>query len=208
MAPGYSGSSLTVPPALSGRSRRHTRVLAATTLICLLLAIKIPAADAADASRNDRPRKTIDFNFQVRPILSDKCFNCHGPDPRNRKAGLRLDTKEGAFGATQVGRPRHRARQPRGERARSRGSPPRTRPSGCRPSRWADAVAAGDRPPQALDRARRRVAGALVVPAAGRGAGPRGQEPGLAPKPDRSLRPGPSGGRAADARARGRARSG
>ena len=40
------------------------------------------------------PRK-VDFNFQVRPILSDKCFKCHGPDPRNRKAGLRLDTRKG-----------------------------------------------------------------------------------------------------------------
>ena len=41
--------------------------------------------------------KRIDFNYQIRPILSDKCFNCHGPDPRKRKAGLRLDTKDGAF---------------------------------------------------------------------------------------------------------------
>jgi len=47
--------------------------------------------------------KRVDFNFQVRPILADKCFNCHGPDPRQRKAGLRLDTKEGAFGATKSG---------------------------------------------------------------------------------------------------------
>ncbi len=137
MAPGYSGSSLTVPPALSGRSRRHTRVLAATTLICLLLAIKIPAADAADASRNDRPRKTIDFNFQVRPILSDKCFNCHGPDPRNRKVGLRLDTKEGAFGATPSGAvPSFRATSR--PVSWSGESPPQTKPKGCRPNRWAD----------------------------------------------------------------------
>ena len=49
------------------------------------------------------PRKKVDFNFQVRPILSDKCFNCHGPDSRQRKAGLRLDTKEGAFGTNKSG---------------------------------------------------------------------------------------------------------
>ncbi len=41
----------------------------------------------------------IDFNFHVKPILSDRCFKCHGPDPKVREAGLRLDTKEGAFTA-------------------------------------------------------------------------------------------------------------
>ena len=54
-------------------------------------------------ARGDEPHPKVDFNFQVRPILSDKCFNCHGPDPRMRKAGLRLDTKEGAFGTTKSG---------------------------------------------------------------------------------------------------------
>lgn len=38
----------------------------------------------------------IDYNFHVRPILSDKCFACHGPDKAKQEAGLRLDTWEGA----------------------------------------------------------------------------------------------------------------
>lgn len=39
----------------------------------------------------------IDFNFHIRPILSDRCYTCHGPDANTREAGLRLDLQEGAF---------------------------------------------------------------------------------------------------------------
>ena len=39
----------------------------------------------------------ISYNFHIRPILSDKCFKCHGPDKNKREAGLRLDIADSAF---------------------------------------------------------------------------------------------------------------
>ena len=53
-------------------------------------------ASLADLTVPDK----VDFNFHVKPILSDKCFACHGPDMANQQANLRLDTEEGAFKTT------------------------------------------------------------------------------------------------------------
>ena len=39
----------------------------------------------------------VDFTRDVRPILVGKCYQCHGPDDKVRKAGLRLDTRDGAL---------------------------------------------------------------------------------------------------------------
>ena len=53
--------------------------------------------------------KPLDFNLNVRPILSDKCFSCHGPDEHGRKADLRLDIEKNAkdpgFMAIVAGKP-------------------------------------------------------------------------------------------------------
>jgi mono/diheme cytochrome c family protein len=63
------------------------------------LAVAEPTANTtpsqtAQPSRSSAP---IDFNRDIRPILSDHCFACHGPDEKSRKSGLRLDRKDDAF---------------------------------------------------------------------------------------------------------------
>ncbi|MBK7999636.1 MAG: DUF1553 domain-containing protein [Verrucomicrobia bacterium] len=45
----------------------------------------------------------VDFNYHIKPLLSDRCFFCHGPDEKGRKGKLRLDTPEGAFKALEGG---------------------------------------------------------------------------------------------------------
>lgn len=62
----------------------------------LLSALALSAASSAFAAEAPVPAK-IEFNRDVRPILSDNCFYCHGPDKNHRKAKLRLDIREEAL---------------------------------------------------------------------------------------------------------------
>ncbi len=77
-----------------------------TTTPPVLAGLLISAAawgTAAGERDGSAPPSRIDFARQIRPILSDNCFRCHGPDDTERKVGLRLDIKDKAFGELRGG---------------------------------------------------------------------------------------------------------
>ncbi len=67
-------------------------VVLAASLLSLPAAVRSQDAPSASESRAG----TVDFLREVRPVLASHCFKCHGPDEKSRKAGLRLDQREGA----------------------------------------------------------------------------------------------------------------
>ena len=77
-------------------------MLRTPSLICL--AAMLATCISTITSRADEP---LSFNRDIRPILANQCFACHGPDSASRKADLRLDQRDSAIdmGAITAGQP-------------------------------------------------------------------------------------------------------
>jgi hypothetical protein len=78
------------------------RLNASRLLVASVLLVLAPSYRLIWATERPVPAH-IEFNRDVRPILSDNCFHCHGPDNNARKAGLRLDLRDNAIKAAESG---------------------------------------------------------------------------------------------------------
>lgn len=81
------------------KTNRSAPVPGARALIPLLLACVLPGTLLHAAQKSAR----LDFNRDIRPIFSEHCYACHGPDENKRKAGLRLDNAQSPFSELKSG---------------------------------------------------------------------------------------------------------
>src|SRR4051794_39085219 len=78
------------------RARAQFVFAAGIALVALAGAALLPVRAADDHPiPPPPPAGKVDFNRDVQPLLSDRCYFCHGPDASKRKAKLRLDTQDG-----------------------------------------------------------------------------------------------------------------
>ena len=67
------------------------------SFVLIIIAALVAGVSFFVLMNTTKAEKPISYNKDIRPILSDKCFACHGPDVTKMKAGLRLDKSEYAL---------------------------------------------------------------------------------------------------------------
>jgi hypothetical protein len=80
---------------------RSDKIAALSTLFIAILigSMVFTGCSGENGIKEAKIPDQISYNFHIRPILSDNCFACHGPDANKREAGLRLDNEAGAYAA-------------------------------------------------------------------------------------------------------------
>lgn len=78
---------------------KNTAVVLSIFMVLFIVAMALNSCSNENANKEIKIPDQVSYNFHIRPILSDNCFACHGPDANKREAGLRLDTEAGAYAA-------------------------------------------------------------------------------------------------------------
>ena len=185
-----------------GSESQLMRALALGISASLIATVTGPATGSEGAGTT--VSKSVEFNRDIRPILADKCFKCHGPDARERKGKLRLDNaKERASPAASGSVAIVPGKLDDSELYQRIIVDGPGRADAAAQERQ-DAFGRRDRQAQDLDRRGGRISRALGVLASSAAAASGGEKRGLVPYADRPVHSGPARSRGTQALARGR----
>ena len=89
---------------MDGHKKMKQRIVFISILTGLIIFLIASCFQKNGALQKNSGNELVSYYFDIRPILSDKCYACHGPDAKKREAGLRLDMAENAYAKLKDGK--------------------------------------------------------------------------------------------------------